>query len=154
MKEVFVVTTGEYSDYRIVAVFDNRSLAENFIAPRQGKIPWMEIEVFKLNPEEIAIRRGWTVYRVKMRRDGSLEEDVDVAPEDLDEVGSKSLMGPYREGYSYLRSYVIAEDTQHSIKIVNEQRAQMIALGEWPEDGEPLPPLIGRIVPGFAEGLT
>lgn len=157
MSEMFIVTTGYYSDYRIVAVFDDRSIAETFCKPRQGQESEMTVEPFELNPDKIAIRAGWTVYRVEMRRDGSLCDDIEIVPEKLSKAGTGELWGSPLDGYHYLEGYILAKNEQHAIKIINEQRAQRIALGKWPEDSEqkpPPPPLakedsITRLVPGF-----
>lgn len=38
MSEAFVVTSGEYSDYRIIAIFDNKEIAEEYITLSNAKL--------------------------------------------------------------------------------------------------------------------
>ena len=48
-KTIYIVTSGEYSDYRIDAVFDTKDLAESFLASRAGEYVETRIEEHPIN---------------------------------------------------------------------------------------------------------
>jgi len=129
MSNVYVVTHGSYSDYIIEAVFSTREKAERFQGERE-----CEIEEWELDPEVYDFPPGHQRYCVTMRKDGASEVQKDWEPTP---TLSLSTTASLRRDYISLRSGVyvsvlcVAKDEQHAVKIANEQRAGLIASGEW-----------------------
>jgi len=133
-KKLYVVTRGEYSDYRVVAIFDDKKMAEWFATMVQQV---NDIEEYELNPHAEAVREGFGFYRVEMGRNG----DVLTATEDT--IGWSYIPPPsvraerwnHAEkkpaGELILIVFTFARDAKHAIKIANEQRAQIIASNNW-----------------------
>jgi hypothetical protein len=138
VKTIYAVSVGSYSNYRVVALFTTVALAEEFMAA----VPdgdYNNIEEFGLDPKTSdLIRRGYSIWRVLMLRDGTTEQ-VSCKDVDLDEVTDIGHRVWRRSGIQYLRinapdclvSTVWAKSAEGAVKIANEHRTQMIASGEW-----------------------
>jgi len=133
MTTVWVVTIGEYSDYRVVSVCSSEENAEAFISSKLGD-GYFDV---KLDIYADKAKQGLQVFLVDMRRDGRV-------------MGSVAEMGLHFEddrkvdfsGYDYVKNrgegyrfYMWAKSKTHAIKIANERRTRMIAEGTWP--GQP-----------------
>lgn len=121
-RSIYIITTGDYSSYRIVAVFDDRKLANSFAKLESG----LRVESYEINLYEQQIREGLKCYRVDMDRHGDgkvFQCDPDGYPLSHNYKNSDS---PFR-----LWGYVWAIDEQHALKIAGEKRAVLIATGEW-----------------------
>ena len=123
MKNVYVVTEGSYSDYRICGVFDSKELAEKFTKSFEKDL--MEIEEYTLNPFLKEINEKYKAYFVRMTSEGKCL--------DVRLIDSFSCLDPK---YSFdvkknLYCSVFAEDEKHAIKIVNEYRIQILASNTW-----------------------
>jgi hypothetical protein len=141
-KEVYVVTKGQYSDYGILGVYLDRTLADEFAAQRHA-----DVEVWPLGALDLP--RGHRRYSVIMDGEGSTAvygvNEVDSSDEGADEnLTETDDTGPKNEwGYStryvytgYRRFYVTTDmGEQGALKIANERRAQLIALNQWPQKG-------------------
>jgi len=120
MRNVYVVTTGEYSDYSIRGVFDNEPQANEFAESCQG-----EVKEYPLNPTS-SKPKGYFLYRVEMDREGNSK----VSAEDIiycNNVGKDCIL-PHN---NKLLVYCWARNDKHAVKIANEKRAKMIVMGEW-----------------------
>jgi hypothetical protein len=81
-----------------------------------------------------------SVFDVRMKRDGTTVECVNVGwmvIEPYDELG---LVGEWNSEVCRADKYVLvgmvyAIDREQAIKIANEKRAQLITRGMWPEKG-------------------
>jgi hypothetical protein len=160
MKTIYVVTSGEYSDYGIDAVFTDKSKAELFAEPYEDRI----VEEYEADPEIPSyIEHGYKFYYVIMFRDGSLPTNkntysVHECPNDrlADPGYGVALNEPQFNKYEYphfntgkewpypdpdsahagemvMDITVKAHDKKHAVKIANEKRTQLIALDRWPE---------------------
>lgn len=69
MSNVYIVTSGEYSDYGIVQVFSTRELAEKYIEEGKGIRKDCEIEEWILDP---VILKPELVCNVHIERNGSI----------------------------------------------------------------------------------
>jgi hypothetical protein len=135
--KLYAVSHGRYSDYGIVAIYDDRALAEAYIA---GKDDDYDIEEYELNPHADQIHEGLKVHCVIMDRAGTVLRH-DESYGDLPD-GENGVKPNHRwaNGGSY-KTYVfefhtLAKSGEQAIKAANECRAQWIATGkEWPEDG-------------------
>lgn len=132
MDRVFVVTSGEYSDYGIEAIYTDRALAEAYIKGRKEEYSPPEIEEWRLDVGAEFLNMGYHSYRVRMDRDGNSPEFgrgvVLNCPETNDSISldTDNYFWPQEALF-----HVWAKSPEHAVKIANEHRVQMIANGEW-----------------------
>ena len=131
MKTIYVVTSGEYSDYGIDSIFDTKELAEKYIASfNKGGWNEMDIEEWCLNPNEEELKEGKKAYRIRMDKEGNATE-IEWADSAF---GFKDEMG---DGVSFtynnklMNCYCFAKDDKHAVKIANERRVQYLAANSW-----------------------
>lgn len=131
MDEVYIVTNGECSDYRIRGVFTSREAAEAYARLINGKVePW-EVDV----PKE-----EWTQVAVGMNRQGQVGHSV---------VEHSLRPEPGFRWYGradYFVWVVVTDNEERAVKVVNEKRAQIIAAGVW-GDNEATRKLFGHKPP-------
>lgn len=144
MEISYVITIGDYSDYRIIGVFDDKEKAEkaknsyNKVAEEEdlgyGSRAVIE-EYFKNILGNVP--DGHKRIRVHMDVNGYSKLIQEVDGEDS---SYSSVTPPYRFGHTIVDGIrvregvcfeVIATDFTHAIKIANEKRAQLIANNEW-----------------------
>ena len=129
---IYVVTEGDYSNYHICAVFDDKELAELYLSHFGG-----EIEEWELNPLQKQLRQGRVVWHVQMNQEGGTSYfGVHATERDVPETDKMvpvrmSSLPDYRYAW-HLEIECYAENKQHAIKIANERRTQIIALSLWP----------------------
>ena len=133
--KIYVVTEGTYSDYHIEAVFDDEALADELARLRNElQSADCQVEEYELNALADKIKQGLLLWRVVMLKNGDTDwvhEAAGYYPEIL--VSIPKLIGR-RQTEAMLYATVWAKDKEHAIKIANEKRAQIIALGLW-KDG-------------------
>ena len=132
-RTVFALQDGDYSDYHVIGIYTTRSKAKVVQSKFGGTI-----DEWPIDPGYHAINAGLTTWLVLMLRDGTTEhiERWDVSGYDL--AGScklwrrsKALFYKGTNTPDCLDATVWAKDEKHAIKIVNENRTQMIADGKW-----------------------
>lgn len=137
---IFVVTGGEYSDYKVIAAYSTLAAAEEALALGLGdSIKEVPLDAIPEKPPGLFAFRGFISRdgKVNVQRvdpfsvvDGKLTSrnwktlDVQIKTE----VARNELAG----GRLLLHFTCWAADEQHAAKIANEQRAKLIALGQWP----------------------
>ena len=141
MRAIYAVSSGSYSDYQIDAVFSTRAKAQKYI----DRFPSDDCNGIEEMMLDRPLPSALPLWNVRMLRDGSIEgeitrcDDMDSGSirryvyQDRHQVWRRSSAPAY-EGMGVpdcLRSIVWAKDETHAIKIVNDQRAQLIADGEW-----------------------
>ncbi len=140
MTQIFVISSGSYSDYRINAIFSSNKLAREYMAAVKNS-DYNDIEVYELDPPAAdLIKRGYYVWNVLMLHDGTTER-VDRTKNDYYDVEDvprhhvwERTKAPAYKGKGIpdaLDSRVWAKTEQQAVKIVNEKRVQMIADGRW-----------------------
>ena len=120
---LFLVSTGEYSNYCIRGIFSTIEKAEYAKKLWQSANDIDEMILDEL-PEHPLNTLRFLVY---MEKDGTA--NVESMP---------PIIPDYEEshfGDGELRMCVWARDKEHAIKIVNEKRAQLIAMGKWVDKG-------------------
>lgn len=146
MSKVYVVTSGEYSDYSILGVFDSRELADEVVAEREStgnRYNRARVEEYELNPAlyespnptfRVVIGSDGNVYRCELHKGSAVE----------------SFFQPFWSGSDrvvMLVTFVSASRAAGAIKVANERRAMLLAEGSWPSpeslryghsDGKPL----------------
>ena len=74
MSEIYVVTSGYYSDYGISGVFDSKENAQMLVNEYDGKsLDSLEIEVWELNPHIMQLKEGLKPHCLRMSKDGSYQ---------------------------------------------------------------------------------
>lgn len=128
MASIWLVTAGEYSDYRVVAAFSSEEGADQYVAHRkeyqervkkQGGVIWgpgEEVEEFDLDPQDRSVlddgRIWWGVWFLPTG-DVRKCEALDSSYFDKDEYAD------------YMQ--VEAKTKEQAIKIAAERRAQVVA---------------------------
>lgn len=126
---VYVVTSGEYSDYSINAIFSTIEKAENYIAkgieagefpnPIETNYDIAKIEEYKLDSEDdIAVLDVW---HSSLRIDNGEIFSIPTK----DKVLSKTFRGRTRQ----INSIILAESTvseEHCLKIATEERQKIL----------------------------
>lgn len=127
MKKIYVVTAGDYSDYRIVAMFSTKKLAQSFIDSFAASTVYdrfNDVEEYELNPFKSDLSAGRKPYIVRMCKDGQVKQVKLVEASDFHQS----------DRYSYgneINISCFANDETHAIKIANERRVQIIAMNRW-----------------------
>lgn len=128
MTKVFIVTSGEYSDYGIRAVFSTEAGAKEYANAMRSQedayVGSVDIEEWDLDLP----RDGWHTTTVHMKKDGACHVTTD--------FGRTHCEGKPR--LNRIDGGMIIEfsgtDTERAIKRANEIRTQLIALGRWGEN--------------------
>lgn len=116
--KVYVVTTGQYSDFGIRAVFSIEASAQEYIEVQGNLLETPGIEEYDLDmPKE-----EWKCTRVRMAQDGRVIETEPI----IDVQGFI-----YFDSSGNLVWTVRSDDQDWAIKVVNEKRAQIIARNIW-----------------------
>jgi len=127
MSKVYIVTTGEYSDYGIVNVFSTKELAKNYVRAVYG-IGEADIEEYYVDKYPKQIDKNLKHWSIEMLKNGNAgrcwvsdnyeEDDIHYHVSNLFDT-------------EYLYVYCWAKDKQHAIKIANEKRVMIISNNLW-----------------------
>ena len=121
MNTIYIVTSGEYSDYRIVGVFSTKEIAQLAIGAGHGD----EIEEYEIDKYADYARRGIGAYRVHIGIDNAdihTIRAIDMA----DTTDEEKEPSPSFDGQSLI-VLAYATDERHAAKIAMEKRAMWIA---------------------------
>jgi hypothetical protein len=117
-KKVWIVTTGEYSDYGISAVCSTEDKANQAAGMfRDANTPF-EMEIDAHVPKA---KRGLKLFLCWVNK-----YDTDISPSQFDPTFGDNTDVETKNGES-LRLWVWAKDTQHAAKIANEKRSRWVA---------------------------
>lgn len=119
---VYIVTSGEYSDYGINAVFSTEEKAKEYIAQFNDKGTYPRPYFINEYIIDDTSKMKGKPYKVEMLKNGNV-----VIVEHKDDVIDDDDIWAY-EGKLHWHGY--ANDEQHAIKIANEVRIQLIANNE------------------------
>jgi hypothetical protein len=133
MAQVYIVTSGEYSDYSIDAVFSTPELAKEYTDRFGGEIETWDVDAPEWPPP------GASVYCVTMGQDGSgrcSELETRDFRAGYYQVDMRIRWSPdhwaLKEGKRQkFELLVVAGDKKAAVKIANEHRAWMIAMNVW-----------------------
>ena len=119
-KKIYIVTSGEYSDYRIDAVFSTRELAEDYI---QHNGTDYRIEEYNLDEE---IDRNTKLWRVEFDiKDGEFKEAC-VRDYAADDFRDTCYVSEYFRSHR-IHFFVNAETMNKAVKIARERFAAVHA---------------------------
>ena len=140
MTDVYLVSAGSYSDYSILAAYDNISDAQAFVAFHNEHGYSIvhddaRIETYLLNPYRERVKRNLPAWIVFMGRSGESEVYQHDPTDDESMDLFQQCAGSPLAGQTRLRLITAAKDKEHAVKIANEKRTQLIASGKWPTNG-------------------
>lgn len=126
---LYIITSGEYSDYRINCVFLDHELAKEAVKIMGSGCRIEEYEASTELPE--SLNPGLYHMQVNMNVYG-----------DTSYVGhcdsTSEIHNPYLPyiswGVGMVKFEMWALDDEHALKIANERRLKLIALNAWPEN--------------------
>ena len=125
-RTVYVVTEGEYSDYHIEAVFDDRMLAEDYI-DRRSPSRWKRWRIEEYLINALAPINGMILYRAIFDADESEPYYVEFADtDDIATFGNQPVVRPWGP-LGRLVVMVLARDEAHARKIAQDKRAEYLA---------------------------
>ena len=123
--KIYVVTSGEYSDYGIEGVTTNKKIAEEFVeAFNKGRCsPYDEMMVETYETDIIdATQGGKQWYFVS----GVLGKGLTAEKTNLWGIKPTRTVKNNRTGIEYFQTYAVAKDEQHAVKIGSERMARLI----------------------------
>lgn len=122
--KIYIVTQGDYSDCRNIGVFTSREKAE--AAGGDTVEEWL-LDNVQGAPGH------YDYFFLVMNRDGAVHSSQTTIP--FGEIEDPCPVQQWPSGknplYGCWEFHVWATDLTHAIKIVNEQRAQLIAENKW-----------------------
>ena len=131
--KAFLVTTGEYSDYRVEGVFTTREKAEEFASHYHPGYNEAEIEEVILDVK-IDQPRGMKYWYVSFDREGNSNVRDDIPPGRHKDHGYFPEDGCVPCGDGKMGTSCWAKDKAHAAKIANERRIQVVVNGGWETD--------------------
>jgi hypothetical protein len=128
MKKVFLVTRGDYSDYRVCAVFSNKKLAQKYIDSFNPRYDEFRIEDYELDIYQNELKKDYKPFFLRMTKEGNCTE-IKIKDSSYDLENENIHIGFDINKNMYIS--IFAKDEKHAIKIANEKRAQLIAENNW-----------------------
>jgi hypothetical protein len=130
---VYIVSRGQYSDRRVVAVYTDSGVAlkAQELYDVENEIEEFELDVVPKTPP------GLFPWSVAINENGDLPTRYDGNPqrEHFDDDFKEMYMPYSMTGHEgLLVFYVWARDAEHAVKIVGEKRSQLIASSRWTTD--------------------
>jgi hypothetical protein len=131
-RTIYIVTSGEYSDYSIEAVFSTRADAELYLKqPGFSEYAYPTIEEWEMDSLSKSLHARYVNYFVRMAKDG---ETLETWTKPLDQPIFKRQYG--FDISNNLIMDINATSKEHAIKIANETRTQIIANNSWGKPAE------------------
>jgi len=127
--KIYVVTAGEYSDYRIEAVFSTKNKAKKFIRFREKNVKWIgdgyRVEKYLV---DIPIDH-WISWIIDMKQNGDTDgfEDSPYASS-LNHEPTRFINYFHP---NHARFSVRTDKLERALKVANEMRQKILAAGFW-----------------------
>lgn len=131
MSKVYIVTSGDYSSYRILAVFSTRKMAKAYcdLYNRAGHYNKADYEPWDLDGEQELVQSGGLWWTVAFDGGGDVINSYASVEKKGAEVSMKDKY--YLIGRSPSNALVVtgivAPDKESAIKVAAERRAQFLA---------------------------
>lgn len=129
MKEMYLVSSGSYSDYKVEAIFTTLEKAEAYIKGFKKNDDcysddgYNDIKKIRVNPSFKQI--VYILWLVEMEKNGEVI--------DCEKLDTRPMHGDYIDFCDTGYFVVDAIDKESAIKIANERRAYLIANEAWKE---------------------
>ncbi len=141
MTTVYLVKSGEYSDFKVNMISSTRENAEFFIATMEAAQKLRDPDFFTADVYDIVewelddhyalAHQGYMQYEVDMDARGAVNEPWD-APEWPGPVAvSRFEVTDRQTGEGRRRSWVNAKSFRGAVKVANEERTRRLAAGTW-----------------------
>jgi hypothetical protein len=128
MTKVYVVTSGEYSDYGITAIFSTNEKAEAFMTEQiKFSTDMLSRDNYNIEVWEIDLpKESWIVTNVRMDKEGNTKDTW------MEENGANGEMGFQTwDSEGNLVWGVVTTDKIRAVKVTNEKRVQLITNNLW-----------------------
>ncbi len=130
--KVYMVTSGEYSDYGVCGIFSTKEKAEKYIKfmLRDSEHRWNEfndIEEIELDSYEELINSNDNIYHGYMNEEGNQIRDITINNDMFELANSFAIGNDERYGGLFMHYYVRADSPEKAVKIANDKRAQIIS---------------------------
>lgn len=131
MTTVWVVTSGQYSDYGIIAICSTKEKAE-----RTKELTGADNDIFEMEVDEAlnCVPVGFSGWSVDMNRHGEVRNIQKISVTTRDQL--KAI--PYGTRIKYPNNVencynfgVVAKDERGAVKVANEKRAEIISFNAW-----------------------
>jgi hypothetical protein len=124
MTKIYIITEGEYSDYRICAVYSKKEQAEEFAKVERGTVEEYELD----KPIE-----DFYYVEVFMHKNGNTRNKpkVEFGGHDDIDFGWFGTTDVIRCSVTCKKGLTDEENIKRAVKIVNERRVQIIEKGIW-----------------------
>ncbi len=127
-KEIYVIMEGEYSDRRIVDIYDDEKIAKL----ATGEDMWME--TWELNRHIDKLKQGLRFWYVEVAVTGKIKYCYQQSP-NFDYIGFHDRFRSYytKAGGTTRRliTHIWAKNKKHAKKMANRKRSHYINLGKW-----------------------
>jgi len=126
---IYVVTSGEYSDYGIDAIFTSKELAQKFVDSFNSG--YFNIEEWDLDPNATHLKQNRKPYFLRIDKLGEVYdiESPSSAYGFKQEIAESTIS--YTHDKSLMNIYCFANDEINAVKIANEKRSQILAANLW-----------------------
>ena len=124
-KTIYIVTSGDYSDYQTHCVFSTEKMAEDFIKFEKDNNEYYHYN-YEIEEHDLDIPKDkWTVIAtIVMNKNG------DTTYSDIStQIGKLYLTKKFF--HNCLHIDIKSDSVERAIKVVNEKRMQMLANNEW-----------------------
>lgn len=119
--KVYIVTEGEYSDYRIKAVFSTREKANEYV--QQNGTDFC-IEKYDLDKEVVKETKLWAIeFEIESHKN----RQASPVTYNMDELKDTCKVTEYHSSKPYITFYVEADTMDRAIKIASERFASVKA---------------------------
>ena len=131
---IWVVDSGEYSDYGVGAIFTEEKLAKDWVEVRGLKGRDYRVGEWELNPTVYKIPVGFIPYQASIRIDGKisiLEAREDYQDNPLIMGTHKAMNRRFAKSDYGVSCYFMARDKAHATKIASELHTKHRLNGEF-----------------------
>lgn len=137
-KIIYIVTSGSYSDYTIVAPFLEKAKAAALVCALSTNSSEYRIDEYRIEEYTVddnasymtRILHGYKLYYILMKKNGDSSIYIHTSPT----CSQYHNIYSYDPTYKTLSCYIWAKSKEHAVKIANERRTRMIANGKWPNE--------------------
>jgi len=138
--KVYIITSGDFDEYNIVAVFKERKNAERCLSKLHGETIEVRIEEYEAKDDEVGKLVNILmkkVYRVSMNWDGNnarahINKNIGILGSWKSEdvfCYKEALKAEVLQNKNELYGWFFAVDEKHAIKILNAKRIQLLSRG-------------------------
>jgi hypothetical protein len=122
MKSIFIVTSGDYSSYRINGVYSTKEKAEQSFPSKHRRD--YGVEEWVLDAKVDLAAKGYREWFIEFDKDGNVTQAADSAPDESSAPSRVNVNG-WSGGICVYQ--ILAGSRAAAIKIASEKRAQLLA---------------------------